>query len=320
VAQSAGLATPAAAQSALGLTATATSGTNVNLAWTNRAGATSNQIFRSAGAAAFTLLTTVGATAATFSDTTVTAGTSYRYRVDAVNWAGSTQSAVSAAVVPQVTAVLVAPTGLTASAATNPALNWVDQSTGETAYRVRRTAYTVGTTGIVTVGAVTTLSSTVASAAAPATGGARTFTDAGGVVNATVLYDVAALSGATVGPLATVFDVAGGMQTANRPTATATPATARVTVTWTAPGTTAMQASIGGYEVQRCTGLTCTNFVKVPGAAVNTVGTVDGRGTLTFVDNTVARRTGYTYRLRTVGGKGTGLVGAFSPTRTVSTN
>jgi hypothetical protein len=110
------------------------------------------------------------------------------------------------------------------------------------------------------------------------------------------------------------------MQTANRPTLTRTNATARVTVTWTAPGNAAAQASIGGYEVQRCTGLTCTTFAKVPGAAVNTAGTVDGRGTLTFVDNTVALATGYTYRMRTVGGTGTGLLGAFSPTAIVSTN
>jgi hypothetical protein len=80
--------------------------------------------------------------------------------------------------------------------------------------------------------------------------------------------------------------------------------TARVTVNSTALATT----SIGGYEIQRCTGATCTNFTKVTGTAVNSAGTVDGRATATFQDNADACGTTYRYRVRTVGGAGTGLV------------
>jgi hypothetical protein len=89
-----------------------------------------------------------------------------------------------------------------------------------------------------------------------------------------------------------------------------------VTVQWTASTSTL----VGGYEIQRCTGSNCTTFAKVPGTAINTAGTVDGRATASFVDNTVARSTAYVYRLRATGGAGTGALGAFSSTVAVSTN
>jgi hypothetical protein len=328
VAQSAGLATPAAAQSVIGLSATAASATQVNLAWSNRAGATSNQIFRSAGAAAFTLLTTVGATATSFSDTTVTTGTGYRYRVDAVNWAGSTPSAVTASVTPQAAATLVAPGNLAATRANTPALTWQDLSTGETNYRVGRTAYTVAANGSVTIGTRSVLSSTVVA-------GGTSFSDGGATRDLTYLYDVGALSGASVGPQSTVFTVAGALPTANRPSlarslvGTAPNQTARVTLTWA----TLSQNNVGGYVIERqCTSTTnpavtgCganAAFNKVNGTAVNTTGTVDGRGTATFQDNTVARATTYTYRMRAVGGNGitlpAGVTYPNGPTQNVTT-
>jgi hypothetical protein len=101
-------------------------------------------------------------------------------------------------------------------------------------------------------------------------------------------------------------------------------ATARVTVAL--PGLT--NAAVGGYEIQRCvsTGVastTCaagTDFVKVVGTAVNTAGTVDRRDSTSYPDNSVSRNTNYVYRIRTVGGSGTGLSSGFSAPRAVSTN
>jgi hypothetical protein len=314
-ATSAGVSTPTAAASALAVTPTVVSPTQVNITWTDRAiNETGYQVYRRSGAAgAFTSVSGVlGAGTTSFSDTTVVAGTQYFYRVDVSNWAGAVQSAVSVGVTPQGaggTVTLLAPTNLAASAAAQSVLTWTDASTGETGYRVRRTAFTVNTNGSLTAGAPVVLSQTLAANAAA-------FVDLAATSGATVQYDVAALNGATVGALATAYAVPGGLPVANRPNLARTNGVAQVTVTWTALTT----ASVGGYEVQRCTGNGCTSFVKVPGTAVATAGTVDGRATATFVDNTVARNTTYTYLMRVVGGGTTGLAGAVSATRTVSTN
>jgi titin len=320
VAQSAALATPAAAQSVTGLAATSGSATRITLNWANRVGATTNQIFRSVNGAAFTLVTSVGAGVITFNDDTVAAPNNYRYHVDATNWAGATPSVNTAALVPVAAAVLAAPTGLAATTVTRPVLTWVDASTGETNYRASRTPITVNANGSVTAGATTVISSAIAA-------NATTFTDtANQANNTTVRYDVSALNGATVGTAASVYTAITGLPQANQPTATRTNLTARVTVGWTALAT----ASVGGYEIQRCvsTGANSTTcaanspFTKVSNPlAVLTAGTVDGRATATYTDNGVARNTNYVYRMRTVGGAGTGLVGGtFSASRAVSTN
>jgi hypothetical protein len=196
----------------------------------------------------------------------------------------------------------------------------VDASTGETNYRASRTPITVNANGSVTAGATTVISSAIAA-------NATTFTDtANQANNTTVRYDVSALNGATVGTAASVYTAITGLPQANQPTATRTNLTARVTVGWTALAT----ASVGGYEIQRCvsTGANSTTcaanspFTKVSNPlAVLTAGTVDGRATATYTDNGVARNTNYVYRMRTVGGAGTGLVGGtFSASRAVSTN
>jgi hypothetical protein len=312
-ATSAGVLTPAAAASALSVSPTAVSPTQVNVSWTDRAtNETGYQVWRRTGTTGtFAAVSEVlAAGTINFSDITVVAGTQYFYRVDVSNWAGAVQSAVSLGVTPPGgTVTLLAPTNLVASTAAQPVITWIDASTGESAYRVRRTVYTVNTNGSVTAGTTAVLSQTLAA-------NANAFVDTTATSGTTVQYDVAALNGATAGALATVFTVPGGVPVANRPNLTPTNATARVTLTWTALTT----ASVGGYEVQRCTGNGCTNFVKVPGTAVNTAGTVDGRATATFVDNTVARNTTYTYRMRAVGGGTAGAAGAVSATRTVSTN
>jgi hypothetical protein len=310
VAQSAGLLTPAAAQSVAGLSATAASGTQINLAWTNRVGATSNQVFRSIGGAPFTLLTTLGAAATTYSDTTVSAPNSYRYRVDAANWAGLSPSAVTAALVPPVTVVtLNAVTGLAATpaGANPPVLVWGDATIGETGDRVQRRTVTLSNAGLRTNGAFATVGTT----AANATG----FTDAAQTANAIVEYTVAPLNGATVGPVSTVAAVPGGI-----PGVIAAPTFTRVgntvTVRWLQAGTNAgNRAGIGGYSVQRCT-VTLADTCADASAGWAPVATATGRTTVT-ANNTVAAsvpaRT-YVYRVvSTTGVVVTGVTGTASP-------
>jgi hypothetical protein len=309
VAQSAGLPTPTAAGSVLGLAATSDSTTRITLNWTNRAGATSNQIFRSVGAGPFTLLTTVGAAVATYSDDTVTAPNSYRYHVDATNWAGPTPSGNTAALVPQVLVTLNAVTNLAATpaGANPPALSWTDNTTGESGNRVQRRTVTLSNAGARTNGAFATVSTTA--------GNATGFTDAVQTANAIVEYSVAPLNGATVGPVVSVAAVPGGI-----PGVIAAPTFTRVgntvTVRWLQAGTNAgNRAGIGGYSVQRCT-VTATDTCVPASAGWAPVATATGRTTVT-ANNTVtvsAPARTYVYRVvSTTGSVVTGVTGTASP-------
>ena len=315
------LTTPTAPTSASTPTFGAVSTNSVVVNWADRSGNEAGfQVYRRTGAAgAFTAVSAVlPANSISFTDTTVTASTLYFYRVDVSNWAGAVPSANSLSVTTLTPVSLVAPTNLAVSTATLPVLTWGDASTGETNYRVRRTSITVNANGSITAGSPVIASSTV-------TANATRFTDARQSANNTLGYDVAAITPTATGALATAYAVIGSMPTANLPTltrqlvGTAPNQTTRVTVSWTAPGIAVTQAPIGGYEVLRCLGATCATFTKVTGTAVNTAGTVDGRGTLSFVDNGVVRGTTYRYRIRTVGGAGTGQLGALTAAVNVTT-
>src|SRR5439155_23683411 len=94
------------------LTATAVSGTQINLAWQDLS--SNEDGFRiercaAAGCATFVEIATVGPNVATYANTGLTAGTGYNYRVRAYNGVGNSGYS-NTAVVP------VAPTSLTATA------------------------------------------------------------------------------------------------------------------------------------------------------------------------------------------------------------
>jgi fibronectin type 3 domain-containing protein len=129
-----------------GLTANAVSGGEIDLSWNAAAGAVSYTVQRAPhGSSSFTTVSS-GSSATTFNDTTVGGGTSYDYRVAAVDAGGTgAYSTVATATTP-----LVAPgkvTGLTASAptATEVDLSWT-ATPGATAYEVDRST-TSGSSG-----------------------------------------------------------------------------------------------------------------------------------------------------------------------------
>lgn len=85
---------PTAPNAPSGLTATATTATQVQLVWTDNAtNETSVQVERSTGGGAFSLVANLGANATSYSDATVTASTAYTYRARAFN--GSAASGFS---------------------------------------------------------------------------------------------------------------------------------------------------------------------------------------------------------------------------------
>jgi fibronectin type 3 domain-containing protein len=139
-----------------GVTASPGAGT-ITLSWQAPTGATSYNVYRSAGAGTPTLYQTVAAT--TFSDQNVEEGTTYTYTVSATNDAGEgpQSSSVSAEPDPEATAP-PAPGGFSAAALAynHVELFWEDLSADEISFSIeRRTIQTEGTPGAwTTVGTV----------------------------------------------------------------------------------------------------------------------------------------------------------------------
>ncbi|MBN1674989.1 MAG: fibronectin type III domain-containing protein [Kiritimatiellae bacterium] len=129
--------TPAAPS---GLTATAASFSRVDLAWTdNSNNETGFKIERRLSGGDWAQLATVGANVKTYADTTVAAGTSYRYQVRAYNASGdSPYSDVAYADTPA--GLPAAPSGLTASAQSSSQIRlaWLDNSGDETGFKLDR--------------------------------------------------------------------------------------------------------------------------------------------------------------------------------------
>ncbi len=163
------------------------SGTAVNLSWTASTGAVSYILQRQGpGDSAFTQIGgSMTLTGTTFSDTNVTAGATYMYRVQAQNLAGL--SPFSSTVTVAVTVPLVAPaapTNLAAdvSSGTQIVLTWT-APTGVSDYRVER--LDPGAASFAQIGSVVT---------------APTFTDTTAVVGEAYQYHVIAENSAGVSP------------------------------------------------------------------------------------------------------------------------
>src|SRR5882724_9646501 len=140
-----------------GLTITSVTSSKIVLAWTDNSGNESGfRIQRKQGATGvYGDLTTTGANATQYSDTTVTDGTTYYYGVCANNPAGDSTFSNE---VNGIT-LLAVPTSLTATAvsASAIALTWTDNSLSETGYRIEQSPVdNLNYTEIATVGPNTT--------------------------------------------------------------------------------------------------------------------------------------------------------------------
>lgn len=125
-----------------GLSATASTTTQIDLSWNSAAGATSYVLYRDTNSG-FTATTTVTTTALTsYSDTGLTASTQYYYKVVAVNVAGTStlSSAVNATTLSAGTAP-TAPSGAALSSITTSsmAMSWTDASNDEDGFVVEYT-------------------------------------------------------------------------------------------------------------------------------------------------------------------------------------
>jgi len=162
-----------------GLTAITVSSIQINLNWTDNSNSeTGFRIERKEGTAGiYSQIATVGANVATYSDTGLTPGTTYYYRVRAYNEGGysnySNEAHATTLPLPP-----SSPSSLTATAVSSIQidLNWVDNSNNETGFKIERKEGAAG------------LYSQIATAGANVT----TYSDRGLTANTTYYYRVRA--------------------------------------------------------------------------------------------------------------------------------
>ena len=127
-----------------GLAATAVSSSQINLTWTDSDN--TEQGFKierctGAGCTDFAQIATVGANVTSYSNTGLTASTSYSYRVRAYNAAGDSDYSNTASAVTQAApAIPAAPTSLVATAVSRSQINlsWTDNANNETGFYIER--------------------------------------------------------------------------------------------------------------------------------------------------------------------------------------
>jgi fibronectin type 3 domain-containing protein len=206
--------------------------TQITLTWTATANATTYNVKRSATTGGpYALLSSPAA--ASFTDTTVTNGTTYFYVVSAVNSAGESANSAEASAKPTApTQAPAAPSGLMATPANaQVSLTWAASATA-TSYNVKRAT----TTG----GPYTKISSPTS----------PSFTDTGLTNGTTYFYVVSAVNSA--GESANSSEVSAKPTAPAQAPATptglmATPANAQVSLTWAA------SATATSYNVKRST-------------------------------------------------------------------
>ena len=249
-----------------------TSTANVTVTWTAVPGATGHKVFRAVGTAAATQVAALGATAATYADTTAAAGTVCTYTVRATTAAGD--SAASAADTGWRN--IAAPAGLAATdgtVTTGVNLTWT-AVTGAAGYRVFRA---VGT------GAATELG-------APA---AASFSDTTAVAGTVYTYTVKARTAA--GNSAASASNTGWRNVAAPAGLAASDgtSTAAVNLTWTAV------AGATGHKVFRAVGTGAATEIASLGATA-----------ATHADATAVAGTVYTYTVKAVTAAGTSAASA----------
>ncbi len=268
------------------VTAIATSPTQITLSWVDNATIeTGYGVERSTtSGTGFVLVTTAAINATGFVDTGLTTGTTYYYRIRALN--GGLPSAYTTQIG---TAIVVpaAPTTLTvtAASATQVNLTWVDASTNETGFVVERST---------TSGSGFTIVTTTAA-------NATSYSDVSAVANTTYYYRIRSTNG--VGSSANTAEVMVATTAPSTPTnfvASLTNSSGGVTLTWTDASNNET-----GFEIERSSTSASSGFSLVFTNAANTVSRLNTGLTV---------NTWYYYRIRSINAVG---ASSYSPVASV---
>ena len=270
--------------------------TQINLTWnasSDNVGVTGYRVYRCTGTTCTPSTQIATSTTTSYSNTGLTALTTYRYRVRAVDAAGnlSANSSIVTATTPAVpdTTAPTIPAGLAATvvSATQINLSWTaaTDNVGVTGYQLERCQ----DAGCAAFALIATVAGT-------------TFNNTGLTASTSYSYRVRASDGA--GNLSGYSNVA----SATTPIPDTTPPTAPAGLAATAIGATLINlgwtaatddVAVSGYQLERCQGAGCTAFALIA--------TVTG---VIFNDTGRSANTSYSYRVRAT--DATGNIGEYS--------
>jgi fibronectin type 3 domain-containing protein len=269
---------PPAPAAPTGLTATP-GNASVTLSWTAPAGAASYNVYRgtTAGGESATPIAT-GVVAASYTDSGLTNGTKYFYKVAAVNAGGTSALSAEASATPEPPAP-AAPTGLTATPGnTFVTLSWT-APTGAASYNVYRATAAGGESATpIATGVV-----------------AASYTNSGLTNGTKYFYKVAAVNASGTSALSAEASATPEPPAPAAPTGlTATPGNASVTLSWTAP------TGAASYNVYR--GTTAGGESATPVATAVAVAS--------YTDSGLTNGTKYFYKVAAVNAGGTSALSA----------
>jgi chitodextrinase len=289
-----------------GLTTTAAASTQINLSWsasTDNIGVTGYRVERCSGSGCSTFTQVGTPTGTSYSDTGLTASTSYTYRVRATDAAGnlsgySSNSSTTTLASGGDTTPPSAPTALSATATSSSQINltWTasTDNVGVTGYRVERCQGT-----------------SCSSFAQIGTPTATSYSDSGLTASTSYSYRVRAtdaagnLSGYSSTASATTSAGGGDTQAPTAPTVLSVLASSSVELdlTWVA---STDNVGVTAYLVERCTGAGCSAFAQI--------GSLAGAP---YYDSSPAPGTAYSYRVRATDAAGN--LGPYSNVLTTTT-
>ncbi|GAM10729.1 protein sidekick-2 [Geobacter sp. OR-1] len=259
-----------------GLTATPTSTTSVNLAWTDKTGSETGFVVErctGAGCTDFSQLYLTAANAASYLDSSAASDTVYRYQIRATNstvpW-DTAYTGIATATTPKP----LPPASLSAARGTNETrmnLSWTDSTSDETGYKVER-CEGAGCSDFSQIG-----SNLAANSAS--------YIDTALKGNTSYSYRVSAFKTATNGWSVSSVVTATTTLIAPASLAAAAPNSAQVNLTWADNS-----GSETGFKIERCTGAGCTfSGPEIATATANAI---------SYSDTTVVSGTTYQYRIR----------------------
>ncbi|MCC6858164.1 MAG: M36 family metallopeptidase [Bryobacterales bacterium] len=278
--------TPEPPAAPTGLGAGAVSSSQINLTWTDNSD--NEQGFKiercqGAGCSSFAQIATAAAGATSYGDTGLAANTTYGYRVRAYNTAGdSGYSNVAEATTQQAPAPPAAPTGLNAAAVSSSQINlaWTDNSGNEQGFKIERCQ-----------GAGCSNFAQVATAGAGATG----YSDTGLAANTTYRYRVRAYNTAGDSGYSNEAEATTQEQSSVPAAPSSLNAAAgasgfgRNKVVWVNLTWSDNSDNETSFIIERCSGAGCSGFSQIGTA---------GAGATAYKDETVARNTEYSYRVK----------------------